>query len=1209
VELTPEQRRAVERRDGALFLEAGAGSGKTRVLVERFVRAVCDDGVPVDRILAITFTEKAAAEMKARIRARFIELAEREHAREAEGAWVSTIHGFCARVIRTHPLAAGVDPEYRVLDETEAARIAIDAFDRALEDFLARASGRERLDLVASYTPDRVARMVRTVYSRRRSQGEREPSLPPIDEPPADGQRERLERALAAAGAELAPRAGEGKVIDAALTAIERCTDALGALAAGVLGDPDTFEAVEVKRGNARAMKTPAFDELAEAQAAWLELCSARKAYADYGLLAKLLDRYRLRYAELKERRSALDFEDLELVARDLLRSSDGLRDHYRARFEHVMVDEYQDTNPLQDQLLDLIADGNLFTVGDERQSIYGFRNADVRVFRARREALEREERTEKLRTNFRTGSSVLDRVNAAFEAVWPVGFERLTPGSTHKPRVGPSVEVLLVDKSKSRWEHAGLPEYPFGRGMGETVWRAAEARLLAARVGALVLDGPFAPGDVAVLMRAASDMSVYERALADRGLPTYAYGSRGYFSQQQVSDLRAYLATLANPLDELALCNLLASPLVGASIDALALVRMHGREQRRGPWRVLEDAFRPGGDGSGGLLASLPERDVRRIGRFVEWFGPERRAAPRLSLETVLDRAVTRSGYDRRVLALPGGERRLANVRKLMRLAREYEGERGRDIRGFIDYVDERELLQAREGEAPLEGEGLDAVRLMTIHAAKGLEFPVVCVADLGRRGRGDDGPLQVSEDGRVGLTLASMGGGGGRAALRMKELKEEQEREAEAEERRIFYVAMTRAEEHLILSGATDAEKWPEERTLGPPIDWAWRAVAPGARTVFERGPVGEADGVRCVVCTPATVDEVLAEEDRAPAALDHAHAGTPVGEPPELPAVGAPVALPVARLSYSALEAYARCGYRFYLERVARMSGVEPGLAGAPDPAAGAGAASGEAAAEGSPDGQLALVADEPPRPEPVSRLPGGLDPLVRGTVIHQLLEDLDFARPAPPARDEVEARLAAQDAPVSDEAVRDVTAQVARFVESPLCVRIAGSRRVRKELPFVFALSPEAGARRPLLVNGVVDVHAAEEGGVLVVDYKSDPLADADPEAVVEERYGTQRLVYALAALRSGAPRVEVAYCFLELPDRPVGAVFGPDDVERLERRLLALADGVVRGRFEPSETPHRELCHRCPGQPALCKWPLERTLADPPREMSATGVTG
>src|SRR5204862_3088719 len=143
-----------ERRDGSLFLHAGAGSGKTRVLVERFVRSAIDDGVAVDRILAITFTEKAAAELKGRLRRRFLELGEHERARDAEAAWVSTIHGFCSRLLRANALAAGIDPEYRVLDEADAARLSINAFDRALEEFVlnARAGGTERLDLVASYT-------------------------------------------------------------------------------------------------------------------------------------------------------------------------------------------------------------------------------------------------------------------------------------------------------------------------------------------------------------------------------------------------------------------------------------------------------------------------------------------------------------------------------------------------------------------------------------------------------------------------------------------------------------------------------------------------------------------------------------------------------------------------------------------------------------------------------------------------------------------------------------------------------------------------------------------------------------------------------------------------------------------------------------------------------------------------------------------------
>ncbi|MEA2386727.1 MAG: hypothetical protein QOJ22_901, partial [Thermoleophilaceae bacterium] len=404
MQLTGEQREAIERRDGSLFLHAGAGSGKTRVLVERFARAVLDDDVPVERILAITFTEKAAAELKGRLRARFLDLGERERAREAEAAWVSTIHGFCSRILRANPLLAGIDPEYRVLDEGDAARLSIDAFDRALEEFVlkARRAAGDRLDLVASYTPDKLQRMVVTVYSRLRSRGEREPSLPPIEKPVLRDERARLERALAAAGAALGAGVAN-KTVAAALVQMERCGKALGGLPDGVLGDAVEFEDMRVKRGNATALRDPAFDELNDALDGWIAICAGQRAYADYVLMAKLLELYGGWYARLKDSHSALDFDDLELRARDLLRDHEPLRTAVRERFTHVMVDEYQDTNPLQNELLDLVADGNLFTVGDERQSIYGFRNADVSVFRERRDAARDAGRDARLAVNFRS--------------------------------------------------------------------------------------------------------------------------------------------------------------------------------------------------------------------------------------------------------------------------------------------------------------------------------------------------------------------------------------------------------------------------------------------------------------------------------------------------------------------------------------------------------------------------------------------------------------------------------------------------------------------------------------------------------------------------------------------------------------------------------------------------------------------------------------
>jgi ATP-dependent exoDNAse (exonuclease V) beta subunit len=554
------------------------------------------------------------------------------------------------------------------------------------------------------------------------------------------------------------------------------------------------------------------------------------------------------------------------------------------------------------------------------------------------------------------------------------------------------------------------------------------------------------------------------------------------------------------------------------------------------------------------------------------------------MSLEKLVDRAVTASGYDRAILALPEGARRMANVRKLMRLAREYEADSGRDLRGFIDFVDEQELLSAREGEAPVEGEGLDAVRLMTIHAAKGLEFPVVCVADLGREARKEQGALQVSADGRIGLQLESLGGGRV-SAPEWERIKEERDRAEEAEEKRVFYVAMTRAEEHLVVSGATDVEKWDEPKPLGVPMDWAWRALAAG---LPEIGAQGIEDGVRCSVLSPASLDALLPLSDRAPAAEpdtageDEAAAG----EPPRLAPVASGAPLPVARLSYSALESYKRCGYRFYLERVVRMRRPELApVAAAPGGAAPAGGVAGEV--------QLALGEPEP------GAAPPELPPRVRGTIVHELLEEVDFARPAPPSAAAIEERLRAHGVAVPSGAVEELAALVEGALGSPPAARLAAARRVRSEVPFAFELAAPDATGEPLIVDGFLDVHAEEGGGALIVDYKTDALGGRGPEAATAEKYAAQRLVYGLAALRAGAGRVEVMHLFLERPAEPAVAVFEAADVPRLEDELIALADGIVGRRFEPAADPHRELCQGCPGQPALCTWGPERTLADRP----------
>jgi len=492
----------------------------------------------------------------------------------------------------------------------------------------------------------------------------------------------------------------------------------------------------------------------------------------------------------------------------------------------------------------------------------------------------------------------------------------------------------------------------------------------------------------------------------------------------------------------------------------------------------------------------------------------------------------------------MPGGTRRLANVRKLMRLGRAWASESGPDLRGFLSLIEGRAGAgDPRESEAPVEGEALDAVRLMTIHRAKGLEFPVVCVADLGRVPWRSGPLLRLGRDGRVGVRLARPGTGGRENALDYDVLRDEQlEREA-AEERRLVYVAMTRAEERLIVSGAVNLARWDRGAES---MAWLGRALVPdiAERTeddVARRGGAEVAIGfVRPGSHEPPEPVAVVAPESDLG------------GAPPPAPVAPlAPGAPPVSHLSYSSLGAYARCGYRFYLERVLRLPEAPPLVA---------------------PGAELA---------------PSTLAAIDRGTIVHALLERLDFRHPVVP-KDEAVIAVAAgllkgSPAPALED-VREIVALIGGFCASPLCGRLAAASGVRREERFGFELG---GA----LVVGVIDVLAWEPGErALVIDYKTDRLEGITPESLIAGAYETQRLLYALAALRAGAAEVEVAHVFLEHVDAPAMAVFTSADTAPLERTLREQAGGLLAGRFAPAAEPHLGLCNGCPGENGLCSWP-------------------
>ncbi len=806
---TDEQLLAIESRAGNVLLDAGAGSGKTSVLVERFVRAVLEDGVDVGAILTITFTEKAAAELRDRIRRRLRELGANEAARATERAYISTIHGFCARVLRSHALAAGLDPRFVVLDEPEARRLADGAFEDALADLAGSSPG--VVELIASYTPAALRGAIVGVHDELRSRGQTEPVLPAL--PPApdlEAARAALRRAAAEAARELGEVAEPGVKVVQALDQVGRC-DAVLSAAVPTLAQID---GLKLPGGNGAALSTPVCVAYAEALAAFRSASEHRSAIGVVGLLDRLLREFGVRYARRKHDRSALDFEDLELMTRDLLARDGSLRERYRERFAHVMVDELQDTNAVQLELSEHVSRGNLFTVGDAQQSIYAFRHADVELFEELGAERARAGERATLQTNFRSRREILDVVNGAFAGVFGERFMPLMAGRADADAGEPRVELLVVDKAGD-YAVEGLA----------SPWRIAEARALAGRVGELMAAGA-APREVVLLSRATTDLRVYERALEERGIPTYVIGGRGYWAHPQVIDVVAYLRALANPRDEEALYTVLASPLVGVSVDALVVLGAAAQAGGSDPWRALRDP--------GDALDGLGGEDRLRLEQFAGWFGSERVGVARLGIEELIDRALTQTGYDLTMLAMPGGRRRLANVRKLMRLGREFEAASGPDLRGFLDFVRGREARWSgfgdpRESEAPVEGEALDAVRLMTIHRAKGLEFEIVCVADLGRGPRYFGELLRIGRDGRLGLRLGEPGTGRPLPALAYLELGEEQSAAEAREERRLFYVAMTRARERLILSGAAKVDEWEKERS---PMGWIAPAVAEAGR-----------------------------------------------------------------------------------------------------------------------------------------------------------------------------------------------------------------------------------------------------------------------------------------------------------------------------------------------------------------------------------------
>jgi ATP-dependent helicase/nuclease subunit A len=845
--LTPQQRDAVTRRGASVVLASGAGCGKTHVLTQRYLSHLRDDGAEVGQVVAITFTDRAAREMRLRIRrevrAHLDAAAPGEeagrwerHLRGLETAQISTIHAFCATLLRQFAVEAGLDPRFDVLEDILAANLEEEALTACLQGLLTAQTpaGRDLEALVLLYGWRPVVDAVRHLL-RRRDAGRRARWLAQDPESIADEWRQyaraqllpRYVGYLVAAKPRIAgclcllrktPCTGPKMAanIDRLLDGLPRLAGAAD-LAAAV---DDLKEAARVA-GTERAKAWPSeavYETVKKALEGFREELPARlqlfledaegvpEAARTGQRFVRVAEEAARAYRQLKRRHGVVDFQDLLVFARDLLRDHAAVRRRLQRRFRFVLIDELQDTDPVQMELVEHLCgpgltEGTLFAVGDHAQSIYRFRGAEVELFQALRRRVPHEGRLG-LTRNFRSQPAILDFTNALLAGVRGQGsgagtdpcllddFERLE-AELSQVNPGPCVEFL--------WS-------PRGDKDAVTQARVAEADCIARRVAAmvngreaLVTEGPrdrrtlrpVTRADVVLLFRALTNVELYEAALRRYGLHYYLVGGRTFFAQQEIYDLLNLLRALENPQDAVSLAGTLRSPFCCLSDESLFVLGRHPD----GLWAGLHDAA---------AHARLPADQVERVGRAARVLDRWRGLKDRLPIARLLGEVFADSGYDAATQFEFLGERKLANLWKLVDLARGFDRSGLFGLAEFIARLGDLVSAQPRAEQAATLPESADVIRIMTIHQAKGLEFPVVVIPDVAAQG-GDARTPVAHWDPVLGCVARPPGDD----PPPFPEFGERLWRAAEdvadwREDLRTLYVACTRARDYLVLSAA---------------------------------------------------------------------------------------------------------------------------------------------------------------------------------------------------------------------------------------------------------------------------------------------------------------------------------------------------------------------------------------------------------------------
>ena len=1116
--------------DESLLVEAAAGTGKTTVLVQRLVALLASGRTTVDRVVAVTFTRKAAGELKLRLRQGLDRAREEAPAEEAEHleaavarleeAHIGTIHSFCAEILRERPVEAGIDPAFREIDEDEAGRRYDRAFQtwierklsempEALERALARLAlergeeGASPLDRLRSAGRSLVDwRDFPTPWERRPFEREAEIDalLDRVDELAqlyhrCQNRHDYLRRGLEPA-AEFA-----GWVSRSESVGVRDYDDLEARLAA--LSRELQFKSRFKGRGKWFAPDIPREVAVEARDAVLAELLDFKnRSDADLAavLRSQLWEVIDL-YEDFKRRAGELDFLDLLLVTRDLVRSNAEVRAYLQERFTHLFVDEFQDTDPLQAEILLLLAaddpeerqwtqirptPGKLFLVGDPKQSIYRFRRADVLLYQRIKERLTQPEggvRLLHLSRSFRSVKPLQQAINAAFASQMNgdlnLGQPEYIPLTPH--REAPEGQPQLI----------ALPAPdPFGKSritktkieacLPDTV--AAYVEWLVTQSGWTVEDPdhrgrsvPIAPRHIALLFRRFLSWNQdvtepYTRGLEARGIPHLLVGGRSFYQREEVETVRAALNAIEWPDDELAVFATLRGDAFALSDELLLRFRKESGSLH--PFRPLPDDLSPD---------FFPIREA-----LEELAALHRQRNHRPIVDTVqrlLEQSRAHAGFALR----PAGNQVLANVQRVCDLARSFELRGGLSFRGFVERLGE-EAERRGSGQAPVLEEGADGVRIMTAHAAKGLEFPVVILADITANLTRREAGLYVDVENHL-------------AAHRLLgcspwELQDHGEIELErdrAEGLRLAYVAATRARDLLVVPGV-GVEPWEKGwvSALNPAIfperyAFAGSTPAPGCP------PFGPTTVLKLAQGFSGQPAESIRPGEHRPMVGDH----RVVWWDPQQLRLAVEANLGLRReqiLSPDPSGIHENDGFlRYEAWREGRERAIQKGRTPHFDVVT-------PTEIERPPlDFEAPLTVEEVERP---SLRPSG--PRF-GTLVHTILRDVDLK-----ADKEQVAALATLHGRLLDspeEEVEAATDSVARALEHPLLQRAAAAERCHRESPVLLRLDNDQ------LVEGTLDLAFLEEDHWTVVDFKT----DADLESKVDV-YQRQLAWYVFAMAR-------------------------------------------------------------------------------------------